>query len=69
MKVDIACVCPHYICYRQMVHLRRRDKDIDIIPIDKGAFNFRVNGSNRKTQDVAGCKNMLHVEYVPGLMV
>ena len=60
MKVDIACVCSHYICYRRMLHLRRRDKDIDIIPIDEGAFNFRVNGLNRKTQDVAEYKNMPH---------
>lgn len=60
MKVDIACVCPHYICYLRMLHLRRCDKDIDIISIDKGAFNFRVNGLNRKTQDVAECKKMPH---------
>ena len=43
-----------------MLHLRRCDKDIDIISIDKGAFNFRVNGLNRKTQDVAECKKMPH---------
>lgn len=43
-----------------MLHLRRRDKDIDIIPIDEGAFNLQVNSLNRKTQDAAEYKNMPH---------